>query len=197
MKNQKGFIALDFLFAFILVMGFMGILFAFTLTLSVVEVTQYISFAAARNYSVAHVNDNERMDLASRKYTQLINNPAIKNLYNGGWFEISKSVQLDDFADEYDAEPNSKYLFHGARTGLTAKVLSFKIPFFGSTTNDESEGHGFKTQISSFVGKEPTSGECFNFSRQRWQWILQTQGANFNNPALQTNNYKNFADNGC
>ena len=49
-RNQRGFITIDFLFSLVLVLGFSALLFIMTFTLLVAEVTQYITYAAARNY---------------------------------------------------------------------------------------------------------------------------------------------------
>ena len=50
LKNEKGLLTLDFIFAFIIIFGFVGILFSFAMTFSIVEAVQYVSFASARNY---------------------------------------------------------------------------------------------------------------------------------------------------
>ena len=51
MRNQRGFLTIDFIFTIVLVLGFVAILFATTLTLTVASITQYVTFATARNPS--------------------------------------------------------------------------------------------------------------------------------------------------
>ncbi len=53
--SQSGMITVDFLFAFVLVMGFAAILFSLSMTLTVAEVTQYATYTAARAYTAGHL----------------------------------------------------------------------------------------------------------------------------------------------
>ena len=50
-NDEAGILTVDYLFAIILAMGFVALLFAMSLTLTVVEVVQYMTFSSARSYS--------------------------------------------------------------------------------------------------------------------------------------------------
>ncbi len=72
MKNsQGGFIAADFLFSFTLVISIGIIIFAFTFSLATIEISQYIVWSAARNYSAAYTNEAEASANARKKFNFL------------------------------------------------------------------------------------------------------------------------------
>ena len=194
LKNQEGIITLDFIFALTLAMGFSAILFAMAFTLSVVEVTQYTTFASARSYFLGHKTPEMQKDLALNKYKSLISSEILGSFYRNGWFEVSPIPEISDFAENYSAnEADSKGApFIGVRTQLSAKMLAFRIPFYGSTTEDEN---AFQTYIGSFVGREPSSQECLEFSNVRFEAIKQLDprfGSMSNTAPVGL-----VADNGC
>ncbi len=204
MRSERGFITVDFLFAFVLVLSFSALLFALTLTLTVAEITQYITFSAARNYYAAHQDEAEQEMLARQKFSQLVDNKVLSPLYKNGWFIIDKtleqgtnikdlSVAYKDYA-ESAGDPNT---FWGVGTSFTAKILDFNVPFYGST-NDGNTG-GFKTFIASYLGREPTASECYNFNTQRWASIraLDTGGAAPYSTGTDPTKYVVVTDNGC
>lgn len=193
-KKERGFITLDFLIAFVLVMGFTSILAALTVTLTVVEVIQYTSFATARNFSVSHIDTDAQVEYANQTYQRLYNNPAVASLFRNGWFEISEEPQIGNFIDDFPASDTESGVYFGARVRLNSKVLAFEIPFFGSTTNDETE-EGFQTALSSYVGKEPTQAECQQFSQNRLEWTRSLNGTRFSE--TDSSNARAFMDNGC
>lgn len=201
-KNNNGIITLDFLFAFVLVMGFSGILFSLTMTLTVAEITQYITFASARQYSISHINEAEQRNVAYEKYQKLVSNPVFASFYNNDWFEINQqNVTIGDHADiypEYGNQPLGINLFQGTGTKFIAKMLDFHIPFFGSTSNSD-KGGGFETYIGSYLSREPTYAECWRFNNRRWEAIkqLNQNGTSQYDQAGNNNAYLAISDNGC
>lgn len=194
--NERGVLTTDFLFAFTLVFGMTLILFALCLTLTVVEITQYITFSAARNYYAAHVDPAQQEEVARQKYAALTQTPVFRTLYTNGWFQISdlevglaaERVTLAEYASGSGSDRNT---FVGARVTLNAKVLEMQIPFFG-TTYDQTDG--FVTRVASFLGRAPSNAECMNVTAARWQQIRQLD------PLYQTvpdSGYHVQADNGC
>lgn len=164
LTNQKGLLTLDFIFASMLVFGFSAIIFSFGMTLSVVEVMQYISFASARNYSLAHLDENSQRERGLAKFDELINNPAIVPMIENRWFEAG-AVEISDFNDEY--APDSTYEsdnFIGARIPFSAPILFKRIPLIGTTGTDPD---GFTANIQSFLAREPTFRECESFIIER------------------------------
>jgi hypothetical protein len=199
LKSESGALSLDFLFSFTLVFAFTLILFALCFTLSVVEITQYVTFAVARNYAAGHENQEAQRNIAVQKYEQLRNNtPAIRGLYANGWFLLSNPEVGPNadraFLSEYSPSGDDRDTFVGARVTLNAKVLELRIPFFGNTFDQED---GFVTRISSFVGREPTTDECKAFNNQRMGALIQLNGKYQQHQGAAQQDYALITDNGC
>ncbi len=164
LKNEKGILTLDFIFASMLVFGLSAIIFSFGMTLSVVEVVQYISFASARNYSLAHLDEEMQRERGTQKYQELVTNPAIRPILENGWFAV-EPVIISDFNGEYNPDPSYESdNFIGARIPFSAPILYKRIPLIGTTASDPE---GFTANIQSFLAREPTFRECQSFVNQR------------------------------
>lgn len=204
LKKQNGMISLDFLFAFVLVMTFGSILFALSFTLSIADITQYVTYSAARNYAPSHLNQSRQESIALQKYNELINHPVLKRIYTNGWYQIEFPPVIGDVSQaipEYQQPGGSPNKFIGVGTSFIARVLEFSVPFFGST-NPESDGTGasFSTFIGSYLGRESTTEECLQFTSQRWNAIRnipQTSGAAPYSTNTSNNGYFTYDDNGC
>ena len=70
LSNEKGILTLDFIFGSMVVFGLSSVIFSFGMTFSVVEVVQYMSFASARNYSLAHYDENRQRERGEQKYQE-------------------------------------------------------------------------------------------------------------------------------
>lgn len=203
LKNEKGIITLDFLFAFTLVMGFSALFFALSLTLTVVEITQYITFAAARNFSASHINPQAQQALANAKFDELANHEVFETFYSNGWFEVATPPMvgiMSDIVPAYQQPADKPDTFVGVATRFTARILDFEIPFYGSTAPDgDGSGDGFTTIIGSYLGRDPTAEECTSFVSNRWKAIrrLPVSGASPYTTSTTDNNYYMYADNGC
>ncbi len=208
LSNQSGFITLDFIFAFVLVMGFSALLFALSMTLTTIEITQYITFAAAKNYSAGHVNVILQERAARLKYKELIESPVFAPLYTNGWFEISRNEGLmvgnmaAVFPEYAPPTPDQPNLFYGVGTPFIARMLDFHIPFFGSTTETgDGNGGGFKTFIGSYLSREIANDECLRlFNQRRWEKIrnLPVSGASsYSTSTPGPEAYVVISDNGC
>ncbi len=203
-QSEKGIITIDFLFAFVLVMGFAALMFSLALSLTVAEITQYITFASARNYQASHITASTQEQLAKEKFVQLTTNKVFGPLYSNGWFEISNLPNVGDisqiFPEYQPANASDPNLFWGVNTIFIARMLDFRIPFYGSTTSDgDGSGDGFTTFIGSYLGREVTTNECINFSRLRWNFIrtLSSGGSVGYTSNTTENGYVTFTDNGC
>ena len=210
MKNQRGMITVDFLFAFVLVMGFSSILFALSFSLTVAEITQYVTFASARNYMAGNIhhdgNDtSSQVGLAKLKYAQLLTNPVLTPLYSNGWFGVAPEPEIGDISQqvipEYQQPGDHPNEFWGVGTRFVARMLDFNIPFYGST-NPEGDGSGdsFNTFLGSYLGREITTMECLSFMNMRWQAIRAlpvTTGAQPYSTHAQGAGYVSYDDNGC
>lgn len=214
LKNQDGIITVDFLFSFVLVMGFTMILLTLALTLTVAEVTQYMTFAAARNLMAADMTPARQVQNAQAKFNSLRSLAPIAPMLSGSWFEIAtapeKMIVSPTIPAGQSAAVNSQAfqemgqftllgdnLFVGVQVDFIARVLDFNIPFFGSTTTEsDGNGSGFRTQIGSFLGREPSVYECqVVFNGQRYNQIVRLFPAGLSTKS--TTSYLSISDNGC
>lgn len=203
MKNQRGLITVDFLFSMVLVLGLSGLLFVLTFSLSIASVTQYITFAAARNYAASNINQATQTERANQKYRELTAHPVMKPLYTNGWYTVDELPGVGDHTQiipEFAQAAQGPNKFWGVGTNFTARVLAFQIPGFGSTAieGDES-GEGFKTYLGSYLGREPTMEECLAFTADRWRAIraLPASGGASFSTGTGAAGYYPMADNGC
>lgn len=202
-KNQRGLITIDFLFSMVLILGFAGLMFAMTLSLSMASVTQYITYSAARNYTAAHLDKATQEARAKQKYEELIGNKVFSPLFKNGWFLVDAEPFIGDHTEKfpgYQDATQGKNQFWGVGTAFTATVLAFEIPFFGSTVPDGDEtGKGFKTYLGSYLGREPSTEECLEFVKNRWAAIrnLSSGGASYSTGTSAESGYIPQADDGC
>lgn len=174
LKSEKATISVDFLFSFLIVMGLTYLILALSFTLSFIEVTQYITFSTARSYYASHKSKKEQLQQAENKYKQLVNNLAWQHFFNKiSWFKIDPAegiIKNNDAQYTSQAQGQSE-MFTGASTSFVSKLLAFNLPLIGSTEGDEDEERGFKTKISSFLGRAPTISECKEFQKRRNQLL--------------------------
>lgn len=191
LKNNRGMLTLDFIFASLLMFAFCAILFAFSITFTAVNIAQYSTFASARAYFAAHKNEDEQQKQGQNKFQQLIRNAdaPLGNYFKNGWFELG-DIKLSDFSSEYSEQPDSE-TFVGARVSFIAKILNMKIPLLGSTADDD-----LSANISSYLMREPTEEECKDFVDQRFNKI-QTLKSGFSNGFVQPTQYLSMMDDGC
>ncbi len=194
-SNSKGLITLDFVFALVLVFAFTAILFTISLTLSVVEITQYVTFASARNYFAGHQTIQDQERLAQAKFKQLSNAGPLKPLYNNGWFELKNFQVGPGTAYQQIQQEPDRFTFYGAAVYLRAPILNFRVPFFGRTA--ENEDDAFEAQITSWLAREPATEECREFNEARMRLIKQIGGNTYNHPQVSENAYAVMTDNGC
>ncbi len=199
--NSRGLITLDFLFALVLCLGLSVVLFAWTVTLAVVEVTQYITFSAARSYHAAHLSKEKQIERGNQKYQELLFSPELGSFYRMQWFEVPQDLLEGGIAnhDELFGQHESfseGAPFDGVRIEFNSKILSFRFPFLGQTSDEENY---FKTFIGSFLFREPSSNECYEFmnTQNRFKEIKQGLDHRFNNNFINEDAYVLMADNGC
>ncbi len=207
MSNQQGALAVDFIFAFTLIFGFTLILFSFALTLTAVEMTQYLTYTSARAYFASHLSEDKQSELASKKYNALMATEGYSFLNKNSWFEIGHRHigNLEHHPDEemksYLPPSGNPNRFEGVVVSFVARILSMSSPFFGSTEpSGDGTGSTFVTRISSYLGREPTAEECKKFIENRWKQIRQLNvsggGASYST-GTNDNVYFPIMDNGC
>jgi len=196
LKNQSGLVTIDYLFAFVLTMGFVAILFSLSLTLTVASITQYATFSAARGFSASHATIQEQYDFGNKKFRQIVSNSALASLYGNGWFSISEPDvgEISSIRPEFRDVPEK----YGVGVQFTAAILDFEIPFFGSTDPESGDGSGkgFQAYISSFTGRETTAEECLGFTSQRWS-LIKAMDQRYSTGQYNGDRYTPIEDNGC
>lgn len=165
LRDESGQLTLDFIFALTIAFGFSIVFFAMSFTLSMVEVCQYITYAAARTYNAANVSKQAQHDLAQQKYEELKGKGILKTLLKNGWITLGP-LQLDDFSSEYnDESAGADAIFVGARVFFRANVLDMQLPFLGRTAQDTSTG---SATLNAYLMREVSTDECYtNFTTHR------------------------------
>jgi hypothetical protein len=177
-KNSSGFIVADFLFAFVMVLGIGIFIFGFTFSLATVEISQYIVWSTARNYSAANTDESEAKAKAQLKFQNLTARfPLLTgNGSSDPWFELNDlkvgdlSSGIDpDFSSKIGADKDNSFRqpWHGASAVLNLKLFAgFQIPFLGKVAKDKDD---FKFPIRAFILRHPSKAECLNFfNRDRY-----------------------------
>ena len=203
LRNERGILTLDFIFAMTLGMGFAMVFFALTLTLSLVEVTQYLSFAVARTSWAAHETRSLQIDIGNKKYAELRERPVFKTIFGRGWFRLPAQPNYGDpqngFNAEYETNPaEDNATFIGVRLRIEARILDITIPILGSSKTQSETGFA---NVQTFLGREVTTTECREqFNKQRWTNIRALSGA-YAGPYAQGVDPAQFVriitDNGC
>lgn len=194
LKNQRGFLTLDLIFAFSLIFGVMLITIALSTTLVAIEVAQYVAFSTSRAYYGANATPEAQASKAQQKYDELMAINKLGGFLKSDWFRPSFNGARE--YGEYKPDAQSGVTFNpfwGTEIKLNVKILGFKVPFFGSTTVENAEG--FMTSVNSFLGREPSDQECRAFQSRRWEEIRRAHdnssitSAGFQPPVIM--------DNGC
>lgn len=193
LKNQKGMLTLDFIFATIMMFAFSAILFGFAITFTAVEIAQYATYASARAYFAAHKNEDEQQRLGKEKFDKLVKDrqSVLGTFFRNDWFELG-DVDIRDYSGEFSQNASADSdTFVGARTTLVAKILKLQFPLLGGTTDDD-----LGTNISSYLMREPTEEECEDFTQQRFEQI-QNLKSGFGASYIQNSAYAPTMDDGC
>lgn len=189
-RSQDGLMTIDFVFAMTLVLVFTVLLYSFSLTLSVVELVQYITFSTARAAYAAHVDLGSQVQLGTKKYNELVGRRAIAPLFKS-WFKLNGGAGLGDWNHIYPQRGDDSRTFWGSRIQFLSPVLKFNIPLLGSSTEDDSPPAAF---VSSYLSREPTSEECLLFNAQR---AFAIKNLNISYRLMDEKSYFVMADNGC
>lgn len=188
-RNEGGFITLDFIFALMLSVGFAVIFFSVSITLSLVETAQYVTFASARAFAAAHETEQAQKDLGQAKYDEIMAKRTFKTFLSSDWMKISPP-NLGDFYSEYPNQAGGDdNTFVGAQITIDAKLLHLNVPFVGKTTENPNVG---KATLNAYLMREVSTTECReNFNRARYD---QLKNLGYGAPGGAA---KLITDNGC
>ena len=207
-NNQSGFIAAEFLFSFIVVVACGILMFGLTFSLTTIEISQYITWSAARNFAVGNMDEDTSRSSAIMKYNSIAK--AFPLLTGHGsenpWFELSKSeeIKIGDLASDVQAPQNGNNLdggsqvrhpWYGVRTSIDLKLFkSLKVPFLGKVTNSPDD---FVFPVRAFILRQPSVTECQNFFNKKFtEGIQKIIGTNWNKLG-DPSKYVPHEDNGC
>ena len=184
---------LDFVFSLVFAIGFSTVFFSVAVTLSLVEVAQYVTFATARSYAAAHETKDLQTKLAQAKFADIMDVSSFKTFLGSNWIKIGEP-QLGDFSDDYDAASETdNRIYVGARIAIDAKLLHLQVPFLGPTIEDSGIG---KATLNSYLMREVSTTECREqFTSQRFQQLKNIDSVYQATPNSQAE--KLITDNGC
>jgi hypothetical protein len=203
MKKDSGIITVEFLISLILASVFCIILFAVTMTFTVVEISQYMAFSSSRAYMAGHITMSDQERLARNKFSQFLGkpgNPVLLPLFKNGWYELSApdirggGPGGNTFASDYGSSGNDN-AYTGLRLKFTAKLLTMNFAILGSTSPN---GNGFDAYVTGLLIREPTTQECQQQlkTENRFRAILDLD-PRFNNYRSSSDKYVPMEDNGC
>ncbi|WP_413559312.1 hypothetical protein [Bdellovibrio sp. HCB209] len=202
-NNSHGMLTVDFIFSLILCAGLCTVLFAVTFTLSMAEIGQYITFSASRAYVAGHIDPDKQMEMGRNKFANLMANSTLAPLFStkdSAWFKLS-NLELkgggqsgDDFSSDYtyaeDRVPQT-----GARLTFSARVLNLRLPFLGSTTEDNEPP---SAKLTALLIREPTQQECWDLQvKKRYDAIINLDSRFAVLADRYRNKYVPMEDNGC
>ena len=181
LRAQNGSITVQFVFAFMLVFGFIIGFFYLSLTLVVGELVQYATYSSSRYLSLSHSDPGAQKDVSQGKYNALLFSSG-GGIFRSGFFGnvgADKPFNLDPLPmtniglNQTPGMPGmqlSRNLFYGVWNKFQPKGLSLKVPFWGDSVQGAQHGL-FDSVISSYLGREPSQQECQDFIEARWRMI--------------------------
>lgn len=206
-NNNSGFLAADFLFSFVLVIGCGIIIFALTFSLATVEIAQYITWSAARAYSSGNKTAADSKAAADTKFKNLsLKFPLLTGADgSSAWFLLTSTNVGDNAWTGMDGLTNAKNAskisvenrqpWTGVSATLDWKLFkSIKLPFLGKIVG--SDDSVFTIPIRAFILRNPSQDECLQFYRDRFSQGIQSLESGWSSLGVSVS-YAPIEDNGC
>ena len=207
-KNNSGFLAADFLFSFVLVVGCGIVIFALTFSLATVEIAQYITWSAARAYSSGNKTAADSKTAADAKFKNLSLKFPLLTRADGSsdWFLLTSTNVGDNAWTGMDGLTNSKNAskisalenrqpWTGVSATLEWKLFkSIKIPFLGKIAGSDTDV--FTIPIRAFILRNPSQDECLKFFNKRFTDGIQGLESGWSSIGV-SGSYVPIEDNGC
>lgn len=189
LSNNRGFTSFDFIFGITLAAGVVFFMMAVSLSLVMTEISQYISFSAARAQASAQ-KDVDQQELAAQKKAEKISaaifketGPATGTLVDNQWLMIGKLNTWSDetwWTQQFGPQGTTLGIWvpnRGAGFEITLKLFGMKIPFIPSAGPKDS----FTTNISSMLVRHPTTADCVSFyDKKRYSDGILSSDPTFN-----------------
>ena len=169
LRNTRGFMAADFIFSFVLVIGIGIFIFALTFSLATIEVGQYIVWSTARNYAAANEDAIKAEDGANLKFESLIKQFPLLTDAGEGWFELKLNkigdlanndadfgMNVGDKLNSLNSQPRTPWT--GVSANISLKLFSgLNVPFMGKVASDPTI---FTFPIRTFMIRNVSKKEC-------------------------------------
>ncbi|MGZ3770630.1 MAG: hypothetical protein ACXVCP_13550 [Bdellovibrio sp.] len=204
-QNSHGLVSGEFIFSLVMCVGFCIVLFSLTFTLSMAEVAQYIAFSSSRAHAAGHLDQDKQEDLGTRKFKELVNSNVLRPLFNNpdsNWFKLTDfeirggGPSQKNFENEYQSGSADRIPPIGVRFTFIPKLLTVKLPFLGSTEDENS--NGFSSKVTGFLIREPTQKECWELQiKNRYSRILDLDTRYKESGLSGAKKYNPMEDNGC
>ena len=196
--RKKGMVTLPFLLVSAIILFFVMVFFGLAFTLAHVSIVQYMTYSAARAYSLGGEDIPKQEKAGEDHYKKLrgggpppkfFKNANAYSSPNDGWLFIKREPTNVGKYNQFHS-PLPPNMFYGVTTEFETRIAKFCIPFLSPPDCNQNENID-SIKIHSFLGREPSQKECGDFNDKRRIAIKQRF------PMIQENDISNQADNGC
>lgn len=200
-EGEAGILTLDFVFSLLAVYAISMVfaLLAFTLMFS--SVVQYMAFSMSRAHISGQISITRQQEAVDERFKILQDTYLGKLIKTNdeGWFKIQSGGAAKEQFDLSSTDDGGKrQVAYGIVLRYTSNILKkFRIPLLGSPSDGASEQFG-TANIYSFLYREPTTEECVEFNKSRWNVILERFPALSTMPGVSSvGEHGVSSDNGC
>ena len=167
-SHASGMVTIPFLFVSAILLYLILSFFFLNMTFVHISVTQYLSYSTARKLALGNESHEKQVEVAQDHYKKLRERFFSKayTKQDSGWFFITEEVKDNErggISTVYPQSNTKRERFYGIHLSFLNFVLKLKIPFLsqGSDTLD------LEARVSSFLGREPSKGECQTFMQKK------------------------------
>lgn len=193
-NSSRGVLTLDFIFSFLVMYGLSSVFALMAMTLMMSSIAQYITFAANRAHISGHIDENRQREMGVRKFEQLVGQLApFFGTNTQSWFQVQ--INEPDPPQPFGNQANQwKYGFTVDYTANIMKNASF--PIIGGPGDGDGGANFGTARLKAYMYREPSTDECIQFNRQRWEKIL-SRFTNLGGYISGSDAYGSSPDNGC
>lgn len=194
-RKESGLLTIDFMFSFLVTWGIVMVFFLLSFTLMISSVSQYIIFAVNRTYISGHLDPQTQSNLGDQKFQTLVQRfGRILSTGDDSWFKLSLNQEgpLESFQSS-----ESQFKFGKTLTYKATILTEAEFPIIGGLDGGSGDAATFgEATLKAYMYREPSTEECLEFNRGRWQKILE-KFSNLNGYIQGTDPYGSSSDNGC
>ncbi len=199
--TEKGILTLDFIFSIMAVYAISMVftLLAFTLMFS--SVVQYMAFSMSRAHISGQISIIQQQEAVEERF-QILQDTYLGKLIktnDEGWFKVETNGAAREMFDLSTTDDGGRrQKAYGVSLRYTSNILkNFKLPLLGSP-GDGAVGDFGVANIFSFLYREPSTEECLQFNRTRWN-VIQERFPNLSTmPGFSSGgDHGASSDNGC